>query len=42
MYAGWMIVNLLLGAIATLIVWTLFTAMLVAWIRDRHRHRHAR
>jgi hypothetical protein len=36
MYAGWMIVGTVLGAIAIVIVWALMIALLVSWVEDRH------
>jgi hypothetical protein len=41
MYAGWMFAGALLGAIAAIIVWVLLIALVVTWVEDRHRHRHA-
>lgn len=42
MYSDWMIVRIVLSTLASVVVWTLILAMLVAWMRDRHHHRHAR
>lgn len=41
MYAGWMIAGMVVSAIAAVIIWTLIVALLVTWVADRHRHRHA-
>ena len=40
MYTGWMIVGMVLGALAAVIVWTLIVAVLVAWVEDRHQRHH--
>ena len=43
MFPGWMIAQMLLSAIAAVVVWTILVGLLIAWIRDhRHHHRHAR
>lgn len=41
MFTGWMIAGMFLGAIAIVIVWAVIIALIVTWIEDRHRHRHA-
>jgi len=38
MYTTWMIAGMLLGAVATVIVWGLIVALVVAWVQDHHRH----
>ena len=44
MYSDWMIARMVLSAIATVTVWTIFVMLIVAWFRERHHHhrRHAR
>jgi putative effector of murein hydrolase LrgA (UPF0299 family) len=41
MYAGWMIAGMVLATIATVIVWGLIVGLLLRWVEDRRRHRHA-
>jgi hypothetical protein len=41
MFAGWMILGMILGGIAAVVIWALLIALVVVWYEDRHQ-KHAR